>query len=403
MLLYETRRFIKEHNVIPSPYTPGTAPSVLAGRRTQIRDAQRDLAATVSNGRFGGRIRVDTGPRGVGKTSLLKAIREHANEAGFVSAWVTARGDESLTTQLIGALRRGLEPIGVTADTDPRLRDRIRTLTLELGAGPAKAGVELDVASQPPIGGAVAAALAEFITSWSLAARERGSAGLCLIVDEVQAAPLQDLRTVAYAWQEMQGQTPEPAALFFAAGLPNAPDVLTDAVTFSERFAFRTLERLDDNDAADALTGPAALHEVQWEPQLIDRVIAQAQGYPYFLQLYGDALWNTCSPDAGGVLTVSALDQAQEQVRAELTTMFRARWAKATPAEQRLLAAMSHFGEEPVRRSDLAGQLNVTSNDLSIPRRDLIDKGLIETAGRGNLRFTTPGFAAFIRTETGQH
>lgn len=388
--------------MIPSPYTPGTAPSVLAGRRSQIRDAQRELATTATYGRFGGRIRVDTGPRGVGKTSLLKAVRDQADEAGFVSGWVTARADESLTTQVIGALRRGLEPIGVTTDADPRLRDRIRTLTLELGAGPAKAGVELDVTAHPTLGGAAASALAELITTWSLAARDRGSAGLCVFVDEIQAAPLQDLRTIAYAWQELQGQVPEPAALLFAAGLPNAPDVLTDAVTFSERFAFRTLERLNDADAAEALAGPSALHEVRWEPALVDHVIAEAQGYPYFLQLYGDALWSVCDPEPGGVLTMDALDVAHRQVHGELDTMFRARWAKATPAEQRLLAAMAHFGDEPVRRVDLAKRLKVTSNDLSIQRRDLIDKGLIESVGRGFLRLTTPGFAAFIAVETGQ-
>lgn len=388
--------------MIPSPYTPGTTPSVLAGRQAQINDAQRDLAATATFGHFGGRIRVNTGPRGVGKTSLLKAVRDDADRAGFVTGWVTARTDESLIIQIVGSLRRGLDAIGISTDTDPGFRDRLRSLTLELGAGPAKAGVELDVAPTPPIAAAAATTFAELITTWSIAARKRGSAGLCLIIDEVQTAPVQDIRTIAYAWQEMQGQVPEPPALLFTAGLPNTPDVLTDAVTFSERFAFRTLERLNSHDAADALTGPAEQHQVEWDAQLIQHVVDQAQGYPYFLQLYGDAVWNTVQPETGGVLPTSAFHPAEVMVRAELDTMFRARWSKASPAEQRLLTAMAHFGDEPVKRAALAERLNLTSNDLSIPRRDLIDKGLIEAVGRGNLRFTTPGFAEFISAETGQ-
>ena len=43
----------------------------------------------------------------------------------------------------------------------------------------------------------------------------------------------------------------------------------------------------------------------------------------------------------------------------------------------------------------------MSSNDLSEPRRSLLDKGLVESADRGTLRFTVPGFAAFVRAESG--
>lgn len=62
---------------------------------------------------------------------------------------------------------------------------------------------------------------------------------------------------------------------------------------------------------------------------------------------------------------------------------------------------MSRFGDGPVRRADLAAQMGVAGERLNVQRRRLIDKGLIESAGRGQLRYTTPGFAAFVRDETG--
>ncbi|MDT2006712.1 hypothetical protein FXW78_22705 [Rhodococcus opacus] len=34
-------------------------------------------------------------------------------------------------------------------------------------------------------------------------------------------------------------------------------------------------------------------------------------------------------------------------------------------------------------------------------RQSLIDKGLVEAAGRGRLRFTMPGFASFVTTLAG--
>lgn len=387
--------------MIPSPYSPGATPAVLAGRREQIEAAQSDLAVVATFARFVGRVRVDIGPRGVGKTSLLKAVRDAAGEAGLVTAWVTARADEGLVASLVHAVGEGLDAIGVDVSRHRGLRERLRTLTLEVGAGPARAGVELDVSAEGQPGrGAASAALGALVTEASLAARERGSAGLCLLVDEIQAAPVADLRTIAYAWQELQDQQPQPAAVLFAAGLPNSPDVLTSAVTFSERFAFRTLQRLDDASAAEALLLPAELHDVTWEPRLVTEVVALTQGYPYFLQLYGDALWRAAAPTKGGVLQRGHLAAAEGQVAAELETMFRARWAKASPGEQRVLAAMAASGAEPVRRADLAAWLGVSSNDLSVPRRSLLDKGLIEVSGRGTLSFTTPGFADFVREES---
>jgi hypothetical protein len=43
----------------------------------------------------------------------------------------------------------------------------------------------------------------------------------------------------------------------------------------------------------------------------------------------------------------------------------------------------------------------MSTTDLSVPRARLIDKGLIDAAGRGSLTFTIPGFAAYIREHTG--
>lgn len=390
---------------IPSPYTPGSVPLVLAGRDVQLAQVRNTLGGVATYGRLVGRIRVETGSRGLGKTSLLKAVQDTAAEAGFVTAWVTARADESLAAQVAHGLAHGLDQIGVGVLRDARFRDRIRTLDLELGVGPAKAGVELDVttpsAPSATSGTPAATALRGLVTDGADAARERGSAGLCVLVDELQTAPAADLRTVAYAWQEMQVQHDQPPAVLFAAGLPNTPDVLTDAVTFSERFAFRPLERLTDAEARDALTRTCEPTGVRWDPALVAEVVRRAQGYPYFVQLYGDAIWQVAEPEAGTLVTEEHLPSAEGIVRADTQAMFRARWAKATAGEQRMLVALARFGDRPVLRGELAELLGVSSTALSVQRRRLIDKGLIEAVGHGRLQFTTPGFAAFVQDEAG--
>jgi hypothetical protein len=195
---------------------------------------------------------------------------------------------------------------------------------------------------------------------------------VCVLVDELQAPPAADLRTLAYAWQEMQVQHDQPPAAMFAAGLPNTPDVLTDAVTFSERFAFRPLERLTDEEVTEALTRTAASAEVTWLPEVVVAVVERAQGYPYFVQLYGDAVWQAAAPEAGTVFTLEHLSRAEALVEVDTQAMFRARWAKATAGEQRLLATLSGFGDGPVRRAELAARMGVTGERLSVQRRRLI-------------------------------
>lgn len=56
----------------PSPYIPEETAREVPGREPQLTDIAGVLARVALDGRFAGRIRVDIGPRGVGKTSLLR-------------------------------------------------------------------------------------------------------------------------------------------------------------------------------------------------------------------------------------------------------------------------------------------------------------------------------------------
>ncbi len=56
----------------PSPYTPGETAREVPGRETQLTDITGLLGRVALEHRFAGQVRVDVGPRGVGKTSLLR-------------------------------------------------------------------------------------------------------------------------------------------------------------------------------------------------------------------------------------------------------------------------------------------------------------------------------------------
>lgn len=76
---------------------------------------------------------------------------------------------------------------------------------------------------------------------------------------------------------------------------------------------------------------------------------------------------------------------------------FRARWERATKAEQRFMRAMAVDEDAPSTLTALVDRLDKRKpSDPSVARRDLIAKGLIYASARGELAFTVPHTASYI-------
>lgn len=381
----------------PSPYTPGEVAREVPGRAVQLAQTDERLAYLVDLHRLVGRIRVDIAPRGIGKTSLLREIQRRAEARGAVTAWVTAGENAGLIAGLAEALDRATSQW--RGDARKRLAERLERLTLTVGVpGVARVETEFAAHDRSPSGTRGVREFEDVVRDTVTAAAKEHKAGLVLFIDEIQEADADGLRTLAYAWQHLQSEGQDVPAAVFAAGLPNSPETITSVVTFSERFAYRKLDRLTDDASALALAGPAASLRVSWVDDALARAVALAEGYPYLLQLIGDATWTAAGrPDEGGWLTLRDVEAAQHAVREDLEAMCRARWEKCTPTERNLMRAMAALGDGPVRRGDIAAGLGVATEELSVPRARLLDKGLIEAAGHGLLTFTIPGFAQYVR------
>lgn len=253
-----------------------------------------------------------------------------------------------------------------------------------------------------PHGAEHLANLKSLVIEGTRAALEEGHRGLVLLIDEIQDADSGSLRALAVTWQDLQAEQHDLPAGVFAAGLPETPEVIAAAATFSERFAYRHLERLSPDASRLAITKPAADQGVRWEKEAVDRVVDHTAGYPYTLQLYGDATWAAAgNPDRGAVLDLGHVTRGHAQVEDDLQGLFRARWNKSTEAEQQFMTAMAAAAEEAAaaERAVIAALLGRESRAVSMARASLIDKGFITPAGRGRLEFTIPGFDAFVRKQ----
>jgi hypothetical protein len=387
--------------VQPSPYTPGEVAREVFGRAVQLAEIDERLSYLVDLRRLVGRVRVDVAPRGLGKTSLLREMQRRAEARGVLTAWVTAGESAGLVPGVVEAIGRATRTW--KADLRRGLTDRLDKVDLTVGVpGVAKVETSLRPNAGDPAGGR---AFEDLVRDTVTAALKADHSGFVLFVDEIQAADADGLRTLAYAWQHLQSEGADVPAAVFGAGLPNAPDAIADVVTFSERFAYRPLDRLADEAAMVALAAPARALGVEWDADALEHAVAEAQGYPYYLQLLGDAAWTEAGrPDPGGRVALAHARGAEGRARSDLDALFRVRWERSTPAEQDLMRAMAGLladGDGPVRRGDIARALGVSTEALSVPRARLLDKGLVGVAGHGTLEFTVPGFAEYVRRRAG--
>lgn len=389
-----------------SPYTPGfgTRPSVLVGREQVLSRAAAALTRAANSGRPAGQITVLTGTRGMGKTVTLGEISTIARDRGFVTCALSLDSVSDNAQLLAGRLAEAVAPLqGKASSLWERFLRRLETLSVELNAGVVKVTSDGQSGHSDSAQTSARQALGDVITKAAEIAAESQRPGLVVLLDELQEAPRPQLVVLFNAIQDALTTAGRIPIAIFAAGLPTTPEKVMDAASFTERFDFRTLDRLDHTAAERALLEPSLQLGVSWDTDAAEKVLTAAAGSPYLIQKYGDEAWAAADPDSGTAIRTIHVEAAITQVRDVLDAgMFRGRWAKATQGEQALLTAIAQVADDSgiARTRDITRLLDRTTPQLSGTRKALIDKGIIESVGTGLLRFAMPGFAEFVLEQT---
>ena len=338
------------------------------------------------------------GLRGVGKTVLLDRIHQNAQRAG-------------LATFQIEATERSILPVALASELHIALlrlsrQERVRNLTsramrvlagfvsvlrvkygeIELGiAAPAESGVadsgnlEFDLV-----------ALFEAIGT----AASASNTALVAIIDELQYVPETELGALIAALHRA-GQKRLPI-LLAAAGLPQLRARTAEAKTYAERlFEFREVGPLDDAASRDAIAKPVRARKADISAAALRMIVAETQGYPYFLQEWGKHAWDIAEKPQ---IAARDVERASREVAASLDAgFFRARFDRLTASQKRYLRAMAELGPGPHRSGEIARTLDRKITSLGPTRSQLIAKGMIWSATRGDTAFTVPLFDQFMR------
>jgi hypothetical protein len=386
-------------DAVNNPYSPGAGrtPSALVGRDEQ-RKAWSVALRRIAAGRTAQSV-VLYGLRGVGKTVLLSEFAKTATENAWITAKVEAGAGKSLREALGEALHEPLVDM-VRPGAGTRLLRALKTaLSFKASydsAGTWNFGLDLSgVSGGGADTGGLEADLRKLLKDVAAAAAEDGM-GLAVLIDEAQDLTTDELTAVC-AVAHLTGQE-NWSLLFGLAGLPSLPRVLAEAKSYSERlFAYTRIEQLDELLARSAIIEPALAEDVAWSDEAVGLIVEETSGYPYFLQQFGQDTWNEA---ATSPITYADARIGAAKGRSALDTgFFRARWDRATRAEQRYLRAMASDGDGGSSSGTVAERLGKKAASLGPTRASLIAKGLVYAPEHGVVAFTVPGMAAFIQRQ----
>ena len=277
-------------------FTPGSGavPPYLAGRSHEqaLLGEQHDLVAGGENPPADVLL---IGPRGNGKTALLRWFSNAVKARGDADAvWLTPT--EAPTVGELGKMF-GLD-------------HRPSEVRFAAGLGP--------LTGEWTVGGRTYTSLAAL-----LIARCRRKP-LIVLLDEAHTLDPAVGQALLNASQKVRGEAP---FLLCLAGTPGLMAYLGRIqTTFAERSEKLRIRLLDRASTEEALVEPLKAGGFAIERDALDMVIMETQGYPYFIQVWGNAL---ASAAAGApCITQDTVDAARPAFAAVRNEFYGGRWSE---------------------------------------------------------------------------
>ena len=319
----------------PFDPTPGRLPPYLAGREHEQRSIAEYLDL-LQHGEQAPFAAVVFGPRGNGKTALLE--------------W----------SQCL-ALEKGVDVINVASSMIDTEDDLLR----KLSAGPWWSGIveavsgfglhlRLNKHRAKPIEEALVRRL-----------RRRP---LLLLIDEAHTIAPGVGRRLVQAAQRVNGKG--AGMLLVLAGTPDLPNHLQNIhSTFWERCPVLPIARLKASASADAVRIPLEARNRPISGEALQQVVQESHGYPFFLQLWGRALWNKAET-AGSAIGIDDVNLARAEFEKSRDLFYGLRYRElrnqqlVTPA-----AALAEvFGtREELSESEVGGALKAVLVGENLP------------------------------------
>ena len=382
--------------MLPNPYRPGAgmSPAYLAGRDNTIHDAQNILQAI--NYGYSARSVVYYGLRGVGKTVLLNYIENLADEMDLPSEYMEiAERDRSFHSQMALHIYKLINRLSLLKNIESHIKKALSILkafTIKYGCD--DISIEVNPANGISDTGNLANDMTELFLALGVIAQKQNK-GVVLFIDEIQYIKDSEFEALMEAIHRTN-QKNYPIVIF-SAGLPKIAKIAGDVKSYAERlFDFIEIDSLSNEEAKLALTEPAKRFKINYTDEAVNKIIEITQGYPYFLQEYGKWVWE-CKQEES-IIDIKIVDKAYDKFEQSLDkAFFKVRHDRATAREIEFMTAMVACEKLPCSTKEIANIMGESIQAISPLRAQLIHKGFIYAAKRGEVDFTVPQFDKYLK------
>jgi AAA ATPase domain len=401
-----------------NPFRPGVGkpPPYLADREAQLKRFRRYLDGFPENRR---NVRV-TGLRGVGKTVLIKEYRKAAR----AREWIVIKRDltprlneeQDFATAITADLESAIGELSMVARVGRLVTAARESLSAVFDLGE---GVTVKIGAPKAAKAAVLEdRIRDAMVKLGLLAKKAGRSVLFLydeahvLYDRPRTGQF-PLSALLSGFVEVQDHEEDLPVMLVMSGLPPLATNLQSARSHSERFfKVEELRNLglqggagEPSPAAAALTRAVESSEISFPLEVAERVAADVSGYPYFIQWYGEALWDAADDAGLDVIEPQLYGIAHESIQDGLDTeFFEGRYEEAKRAEQTTLRIAGSMGGESFRVGDLVeacSRLKPGAVQQSLNR--LTQNNLIYRVRYGEYAYTAPLFGDFLRRRHPRH
>ena len=382
--------------MLPNPYRPGAgmSPAYLAGRDNTIHEAQNILQAI--NYGYSARSVVYYGLRGVGKTVLLNYIENLADEMDLPSEYMEiAERDRSFQYQMALHIYKLINRLSLLKNIESHIKKALSILkafTIKYGCD--DISIEVNPANGISDTGNLANDMTELFLALGMIAQKQNK-GVVLFIDEIQYIKDDEFEALMEAIHRTN-QKNYPIVIF-SAGLPKIAKIAGDVKSYAERlFDFIEIDSLNNEEAKLALIEPAKRFQINYTDEAINKIIEITQGYPYFLQEYGKWVWE-CKKEES-IIDIKIVNKAYDKFEQSLDkAFFKVRHDRATAREIEFMTAMVACEKLPCSTKEIANIMGESIQAISPLRAQLIHKGFIYAAKRGEVDFTVPQFDKYLK------
>lgn len=178
-------------------------------------------------------------------------------------------------------------------------------------------------------------------------------------------------------------------------GLPNLRLNVKKARSYSERM-FTDIEvgNLNASESRDAIERALEGSGYTFSGSLVDSVVTDTEGYPYFIQYYGRGILTDASRPK---MELSDYERIKPTIVKELdVSFFDPRYELASKEERDVLCAMSKYNGGDIDFNFIQKSARKSRTNISRMLSRLENKGMIYNFKRGVYRFSLPMFRQYL-------